>query len=451
MLAAIELNDMGVAVAAGDQIRVVSPGYALLSPQGVLVGRDAYQQSSLEPRRVHRRFWRDLGTDPLTRPVRGARTVADLASLHLSHVWEMAGPGLDEIIMVVPGNLSRPQLGLLLGIAGTLGLPVAGLLDTALAVSRKPHPSHTLLHLDLQLHAAVITVLEQGTRLRVIATRSVDGAGWLDFEDRWLKCIAAQFVRETRFDPLHRAEGEQILRGLLPGWLSALRGVERIGIEMRSADGRVHGIELHRRVLVEATAELNHRLTQLVTSNRGSGPAVLQISHRVRDLAGLSQALAALPELEVVALPAGAAALGALQRAQHIRGGPVNTLTASLPWLTPPRLTPPSTPPPGRAMPSHLVHRGMARRLDPGTFVLATDLPHGTHGLKISASSATAPARCDIVIQARQVILRASDGAVVKVNGEVVEEARPLRIGDSIVVGDTAESIHVIAVPDHEA
>lgn len=346
MRGAIEINDSGICVVADGQLRLESPGYALLTPHGVELGHAARQRASLEPHAVHHRFWRDLGTDALPRPVPGARTIADLASLHLAHVWEQAGDGLDPIILVVSDSFSTAQLGLLLGIAGNLGLPVAGLVHTALAASHTPHPGRRLLHLDLQLHAAALTVLDQGPRLRTASSHLAQGAGWLAFEERCLAVIAARFVAGTRFDPRHRARGEQDLRDRLPGWLEALAESELITIEMQAADGRVHAIELARQTLCDAVLDLNRQVVGLIASHRGSGPAVVQVSHRLGKLIGLPRELSAVPDLEVIPLAAAAAGVGALQRAPHITAGPANTLTRSLPWLRTVHLVPPTTPPP---------------------------------------------------------------------------------------------------------
>ena len=44
--------------------------------------------------------------------------------------------------------------------------------------------------------------------------------------------VATNFVRETRFDPLHQATTEQRLHDLLPGWLQALADADETSAEI---------------------------------------------------------------------------------------------------------------------------------------------------------------------------------------------------------------------------
>ncbi len=64
------------------------------------------------------------------------------------------------MLLAVPAGYSREQLGLLLGVINETGVRVAGLVDAALAAcSLEPAPAR-VLHLDLELHQASLTVLE---------------------------------------------------------------------------------------------------------------------------------------------------------------------------------------------------------------------------------------------------------------------------------------------------
>ena len=63
-----------------------------------------------------------------------------------------------------------------------------------------------MLHLDLQLHQAALTVLELSPTEGVMRRARYEllrGAGVLAFQQALAATIAAEFVRQTRFDPLH--------------------------------------------------------------------------------------------------------------------------------------------------------------------------------------------------------------------------------------------------------
>jgi hypothetical protein len=64
----------------------------------------------------------------------------------------------------VPGTLRPAALGLLLGIARHAAIPIAGLVDSAVAATAGLEARATVLHLDVQLHQAVLTELH-GTNL----------------------------------------------------------------------------------------------------------------------------------------------------------------------------------------------------------------------------------------------------------------------------------------------
>ena len=347
-LLAIALDDAGVALASGHSLLVESPGYAIVEDGSLLVGEPARRHSKINPRLVHNRFWDCLSNETLARPVSQATVVADLAAAHLAHVWDRRPVDAEGAIFVVPGTYTEQQLGLLLGIAEEHRVPVRGLVDAALACCHQPCTDNALLHLDLHLHRLVLTVLEQGTRLHRTAATSTEAVGLISLYETWIKLVGGQFVRESRFDPLHRGETEQEMHDRLPIWLESLRQQSGTRVEMRASDGRVHAIELARDAVVAAAGEAYERIARLVTDSRPRRPVSLLLSHRLCALPGCMQRLGGLDDLQIVPLAPGAAALGALRHAAHLTSGPPNTLTLSLPWRAKPALRPPPGPPPQR-------------------------------------------------------------------------------------------------------
>src|SRR5262249_40625104 len=149
--------------------------------------------------------------------------------------------------------------------------------------------------------------------------------------------IAELFVRATRFDPLHKAETEQMLYDRLPAWLEQLRSRERIEITLpQHGDGQ--GITPERDALRAVTAGFNRALVQLIAYFRQPGKSVvIQLADHVASLPGISAELARLDDAHVVALPAGHAARSVLLRPDLIaaQAGEVKLLKR-FPWREPP-------------------------------------------------------------------------------------------------------------------
>ena len=134
-LLALEIHDAGILVKreGAAEAGIDSPGYALIDGERLVAGEAARSAARLQPHRVDSRFWSEL--DTVSRPVPTARGIsrADLAHAHLESVWEACGKGADAAILVLPGSHTDEQLGLILGIARACGVPVTGLVDSAVA------------------------------------------------------------------------------------------------------------------------------------------------------------------------------------------------------------------------------------------------------------------------------------------------------------------------------
>ena len=53
-----------------------------------------------------------------------------------------------------------------------------------------------------------------------VARNVLPRPGWLALQQAWTDRVASEFVRRTRYDPLHEAASEQRLWDALPGWLA---------------------------------------------------------------------------------------------------------------------------------------------------------------------------------------------------------------------------------------
>lgn len=216
----VELNDIAVVASSAKHEPVSSPGFALVQGASLVVGDEARSQARLSPQQLNNRFWQRLSMDPLSHTGHSVRHNADLAYAHLLQLHELAGKP-DEVVFVAPGNFTNKQLSILLGVAGQCPFQAVGLVDAAVAAVAGVDLSGDVIHIELQLHQAVLTKLSVSDDITRDAVQTVEGAGLLSLYDRWAHIIADAFIEQCRFDPLHSATTEQFIYDHLPQFLSS--------------------------------------------------------------------------------------------------------------------------------------------------------------------------------------------------------------------------------------
>jgi hypothetical protein len=456
-LLSLELIDSGLVVARrredAAQILTEAPGVALLEDQRTLTGADAAPRLRLNPLLAHTNFWRGLSVDPLVRPSRAARTTADVA---FAQAQALLGPfKADEpaVLLAVPAGYTRDQLGLLLGVINETGVAVAGLVDAALAACSLDPSAPRVLHLELELHQALLTVLEYAGGERAGLKRSryeiVPRLGTLDLQQTWLQYLAEAFVRKTRFDPLHEAVSEQKLLDELSGLVSALDKSERATISMQFGD-RALEIEVERAQLIAAAEKHYAELQRLVQGARVAGmPIELRVSHRVASLPGLMDRLSTLRDCVIQVLPKGAAALGTLQYADAIRRSPeALALVYQLP--TQRRASGEvaqqefeSTPAPLR--PTHLLFQGRAWSITDSPLRIGWSVEAGGRALQLpSAAPGVSRSHCTVVRRNGAVLVEDHSTYGSYVNEERVVGRTALTVGDRLRLGSPGITLELI-------
>ena len=441
---ALKLVDTGLQlVSPRGKLSRPSPGLAMIDGRELAVGLDAESRARLNPRRLHSRFWQDLGTAPLGRPFPGYLRTADLAHAHLKAVWEADGGNAEEVLVALPGVYSDEQLALLLGIAREVGIRVCGLIDAAVAAAAdrelKPH----VLHLDLHLHRAVFTELEAGQEIVRKSIRAEPRVGLLALRDTWARVIAQTFVRTTRFDPLHVAATEQVLYTQLTDHLEVLTEKESTEVCIASG-GRQHTIELDRARIIDAAKPTYDTLSSLVKDHETPNDTTLLLSHRSAALPGLADHLEEHTDSKVVVLHPAAAAGGALAHADRIRSpDPALPFITRLPGLDarpPGPVTIPVTPPRDgeRHLPTHLVVNGVAHRIDSEPLVL-------DHAGIVERADLNQP-QVSVRWLAGQAVLEAPSGTDVTINGNPIEGRTALAPGDRLRIGSADQETLVVAM-----
>ncbi|HAR91106.1 MAG TPA: hypothetical protein DCR45_09045, partial [Gammaproteobacteria bacterium] len=129
----IELNDRAVHV--GDETGVIlqSPGFALADGSSIVLGEAAERQARLQPTNSYNKFWHELSLDPISHG-NNFRHFADIAYAHLMHLAEEAEIGGD-VIFAVPGNFTRQQLAILLGLVNHTPFKAGGVVNSSVAAA----------------------------------------------------------------------------------------------------------------------------------------------------------------------------------------------------------------------------------------------------------------------------------------------------------------------------
>jgi hypothetical protein len=457
MTLALEINDVGLVLARDGAILDEEPGVAMLDGAAPETGVAAALRARLKPLYAETRHWQDLSTDPLARPVAAAANRAEVACAQLARfVLPYSGDGRETIIAVPPWY-SRGQLGLLLGIATEAGLDPVGIVDAGLAAASLEPAPETMLLLELGLHRAVVTVLDCGAGLRRTRFEILPQHGWLALQQAWLDAIASAFVRKTRFDPLHQAATEQLLCDGLPAWLDAALTGGRALIELESG-GASYSVELSDEDFKRAAMHSYDEYARVLQRARPvGGPLNLRLSQRFASMPGLEPRLAGIRDCDIVHVPRGAAALGALAWEKHIRrDGGALTLVQHLPVALRADAAPgrrsSSSSVPVDARPTHIVHASRAYRIESRAITLGAAVPADRRGLGLEAGPGISRAHCTISLAGGAVWLEDHSTYGTFLNGERVGGRVELRAGDRLRIGSPGVECELVrAVEDDGA
>jgi len=452
MTLALEINDAGLVLARDGQVLADVPGYAMLDGREPQTGLAAERRARLQPHYAETRHWQELGTAPLSRRVPAASSHADVAYAQLAQLARDADVAGCDTLYAVPAWYTREQLAVLVGVAREAGLPAVGLVDAGVAAAALEPVPAGLVQLELSLHCATVTVLEHVGELRRVRYELLPQHGSVALQQAWIDLIAGEFVRRTRFDPLHEAAGEQRLWDGLPGWLAALHGRESVAIEVPAA-GAALAVELARADFAAAARAFYDAVVQVLQRARPvGGPLHVRVSHRWSDLPGFTERLAAVRDCELRPLPRGAAALGALAFERELRREPhqlalVQRLPVPLARDAPAGVAPAAQLSPGE-WPTHVVHLGRAWPLGAAPLYVGWSVPAGQRALSVTAGPGVSRVHCRLVRDASGAWLEDQSTYGTLLNGERVGGRVALRAGDRLCLGNPGVELALVRVVD---
>lgn len=340
----LELSDAGLMAAVGQpgQPAVVAvtdgtgatawPGFAASDGRTLTFGRAAEEEWFVHPRRVNHAFWSRLAHEPSPLTTAGRPAAFSELAFHFLREFvqraEAAHGRADQVVLAVPGAYLKDaateeeKIGLLLGIAGELRLPLAGLVDPACAALCDPrgpgfNPSLPVVVVDLCLEAADLTLVTTEGRLQRSDYLQLPQLGLAPLLKHLTGTMGNRFLQQTAFDILADGRLEQGFFRQTRDFL--LGGAAEHRFQLNTAHRTYEMLAKREQLAADAqgfTQALVQGLQAFVhASAQAAEPCTVALTDRAAALPGLEARLRALGFGRIIRLPAGAAAAGAVHLA----------------------------------------------------------------------------------------------------------------------------------------
>lgn len=447
---AAHINDAALTVLDSKRILYREPGFALLDDQGLKTGIEAYAAARIKPRRIQHRFWSNLVTTPLADQEFRHLSAADLASRQLEQMWHSLEGKYKKLIVAAPPYMTTDHLGLLLGIASEIKLPIVAMVDSAVAATRREYKNAVPVHIDMSLHSTSLTRLSQSGRAQIDRVEILQSSGVYALHDAWISVVAEAFVRQSRFDPLHTAQTEQMLLNRLGGWVAAACSTDAVKLDLDYGN-LIHEAEIESLELVGAVAPIYQNIASKLRSlYRAEETPAIQLSDRLARLPGLAEMLKARVGGEVFLLAPGATARGALARCQEQAASGNIGLIRQLPWdQAAIEVRSVQTEHSRSAHPTHLLFDHMAYRIQETPLILGSQTTEGERTISLPASMPGVSRRhCSIRHQNGLCILEDYSRYGTFLNGHRIDGSAILQVGDSVRLGSPGHELELIATDD---
>ena len=435
-LLSAHLNDAGLCVLDAEKILYREPGFALLEDDGLKTGKAAFASARIRPRRIQNGFWANLETGPLTDRQFQHLSSADLVSRQLEQIWTAVAHKGDRLVVAVPAYMSIDQLGLFLGIAAELDVPVIAMVDAAVAATRREYKDAVPVHIDFSLHSALLTRMSQAGLAAVDRSEVIEDSGLLSLFDAWRKVIAEAFVQQSRFDPLHTAESEQMLQDRIADWLSVASTNSTVSLEIEFR-GITHKAEIESLALIAAAGPVYQRIaSNLRALFRADETPAIQLSDRAARLPGLGDMLVARVGGEVFLLEAGATARGLIARCREMQKSDTGvSLIKQLPWDQSAVQVALSEAVTRGGRPTHLLFKSTAYAIDSEELVLGSQPDQGRWIDLNENMPGVSRRHCAVQQENGQCVIRDFSRYGSFLNGHPIDGSAVLQVGDLIRLG----------------
>jgi hypothetical protein len=463
-LLGLELSDAGILVAGSatngllevDDNRIESPGFALPEKNTLTVGAAAERKAHLYPRQILNHFWDQLNTEPLEQPNPFAHNHAEIAFEHFAHIWKTVRSYGNEMVIAVPDFYTPDHLGLILGIARELAISVKGFVPLALVSVPDRLPQGLALYIDMHLHRFEITCIRRKGQFSRQESVSSEGNGLFNLYRKWVDAIGEEFVRGTRFDPLHQASTEQELYDRLPGVLNQLNRSPGVQFEM-TGGSKVYHITLTREVFNKKAApvfeEIRRRIGRLYEpyAKDEAGP-ILLLTDRVARLPGMKDMLGTIENCKIINLLPGAGAMGILRLSNQLFDRQAGSSAPFLTALPAPAVDSIADEASGqqqlevRQRPTHILYRNLAYPITQNPLVIGLEPVADKSGIQIRGQIAGVSRKhCSVRLRGNEIVLNDHSTYGTFVNEKPVDDKTILSLGQIIRVGTPGEELKLIA------
>ncbi len=305
------------------------PGFAYHEGANFTFGRAAEDMWFVHPRRVAHTFWAKLAHDSASTLNVAARapSFSELSFFFLreyyTRITATAGAPT-SIVLAVPGSYLKDatteeeKIGLLLGMASELKLPLAGIVDMACAALCDPrapgfNPTLPVVVVDVQLEGTDLTLLAADERLERKHFLHLPNSGYAQLLKHLTAMMGNRFLRHTAFDILEDGRVEQTFFRQTKDFLES--GHDEHRYQLNTAT-RNYEMNAKHDQLVNDTQAFVATLVQGLHSfidhtAHAPGLCTVALSARTALLPGLEAKLRAAGFMRQLRLPVGAAAAGA--------------------------------------------------------------------------------------------------------------------------------------------
>lgn len=305
------------------------PGFAFQDGPNLVFGRTAEDMWFVHPRRVVHTFWSKLARDSSsTLNVAGRPpSFSELAFFFLREFTQRLGAtagSIDKIVLAVPSAYLKDtatedeKIGLLLGMASELKLPVAGFVDMACAAMCDPrapsfNPALPIIVVDVHFEGADLTLLSTDDSLERKQFLHLPNSGYAQLLKHLTSTMGNRFLRHTAFDILEDGRVEQTFFNQTKEFLQS--GAAEHRYQINTATRNYEMVAKHEHLAAGAqgfAATLVQGLQTFVDqTTHAPGLCTVALSARTASLPGLESKLRSAGFARLLRLPAGAAAAGA--------------------------------------------------------------------------------------------------------------------------------------------
>lgn len=289
-------------------------------------GGRAEDEWFVHPRQICRNVWLRLSREPSTLTVDGrAVSFSQLAFYFLKDYVARLPVKPTKVMLAVPGGYLKDEatedekVGLLLGMAAELGLPLAGIVDMACAALCDPRidyfdPSHPILVVDVQMHGCELTMIRREDHYVRRGFAFLPQTGFQEVLQHLTTAMGNRFLRHTTFDILEDGRIEQVFYRQTKDFL--LSGGAEQQFQINTAN-RAYQMVATRDQLVSDSAGVVQSVVQgaqaLLESSGSRGMhCTVALTGRTVVLPGIAARLRSAGMGRLLRLPVGAAAAGAV-------------------------------------------------------------------------------------------------------------------------------------------